>query len=456
MPVPRLVRIWITPEAARQAFASYLAPEVVSSGTPSVAGDVYSASAILYESLTGIAPTHGKAEALLAGARLSVGNAPVPDEILALLARGLASDPARRENDVTVFRRSVDKVLFGGPYQTSTFNLAFFMNQRFAGTIEVDRREVAEEEKVDVGALQAAAAQPKSPLPTRSSPPVPRFGAPRASTDTSPAARAPAGRTGPRLALFGSLGVLAVAAAAAAWFFSRQPKVAPKPASPATAPASASAATPLPTVPTAPPVPVFVGKDDPAFQAALEKQLQLEMKRVQEQIQKEQAASAKKRQAEQDKIAEERKKSQEAEEALRLARERADKEELARVTKQALEARQREEAARAAAAAAVPKTKDGDLLELSLVDQQPLPMKMVRPEPPPPAKRNHTLGTVILRVLVNENGRADKVEVMRDTNPRVGLGPVSADAVKGWEWKPATKDGKRVKTWITVPIPFKL
>jgi TonB family protein len=432
---------------AREAFAAYLAPEVVASGHPSVAGDIYSAAAILYECITGIAPTHGRGEGLLAGARLAGSSTPVPEEILSLLARGLATDPAQREKDVTSYRKAVDRLLFGGTYQASTFSLAFFMNQGFAGTIEAERRDLAATAGVDVAKLQAAAAAAARPAAPRPAPPVPTFGVAAGTTSPGTAAPAKGGKGGAMVAIAG--GVVAIGAVAA-WFFLRP--TAPPKASVAVAPTPA----PVAMAPAATPVPVVVGKDDPAFQEALKKQLETEMKRVEGQIQKEQDAAAKKRQAEQDRIAEESKKAREAEEALKVARERADKEEVARIATQAMEARQREEAARAAAVAAVPKTKDGDLVELTQVDQQPQPVKTVRPEPPPLARRNHASGTVLLRVLVDETGKPEKVEVLRDTSPRVGLADVSVDAIRNWAWQPAVKDGKRVKTWITVPIPFKL
>ncbi len=429
---------------AREAFAAYLAPEVVATGQPSVAGDIFSAAAILYECLTGVTPTHGRGEGLLAGARLAGSTTPGPEEILAILASGLATDPARREKDVTSFRKEVDKVFFGGKYQASTFNLAFFMHQRFAETIESDSRDLASAAGLDVAKLQAAAAAAATARPAapRRPPPVPTFGMPAPSSRAGASPSPAKGGGGATVAVVG--GVVAVGAAAA-WFFLKVP-----------APAPVQPPTPVPAaaLPAATPVPVVVGKDDPAFQEALKKQLETEMQRVQVQIQKEQHATARKRQAEQDRIAEEAKKVREAEDALKAARERADNDEASRVAKQVMEARQREEAARSAAA--VPKTKEGDLVELVEVDQQPQPLKTVRPEPPPLARKNHVSGTVLLRVLVGETGKAEKVEVFRDTNPKAGLAEASSDAVRNWAWEPAVKDGKKVKTWITVPVPFKL
>jgi len=111
--------------------------------------------------------------------------------------------------------------------------------------------------------------------------------------------------------------------------------------------------------------------------------------------------------------------------------------------------------AAAAAAAATPPVRDGDLVETELIDTQPVPVRQVRPQATGLAIRSHVSGTVLLRVLVNENGEPASVEILRDTAPTVGLGEASRSALGQWRWKPATKDGHKVKTWIIVQVPFK-
>lgn len=59
------------------------------------------------------------------------------------MARGLAKDPAQREQDVVAYRKTPGKFLYGGPYApSSTFNLAFFMHQKFEKVIERERIEL--------------------------------------------------------------------------------------------------------------------------------------------------------------------------------------------------------------------------------------------------------------------------------------------------------------------------
>lgn len=439
--------------AVLNAFGPYIAPEVLASGKPSAAGDIYSAAAILLQSLTGRVPAPGAGTDALTGAVLAVDGSPMPDDLAALVSRGLAKDPAQREKDVVAYRKTLGKLLYGGPYAPSTFNLAFFMHQRFERAIDKERKEMAQEETIDPKPL--AAAEEKKDKEARdkvraaraaASVAVPAFGA-----GTSPGTTTMGGTPVPKKS---GLPVPAIAAgavvvlAAAGWFlFGRGGE------KQAAAPQPTPVAVATPTAAPAP-TPMIVGKEDPAFQAALQEKLQEEMKKVESQIAKEQAAAVRKRAEEQAKLEEAARKTREAEEAVRLASDRADKEEAERLAKEAAEARAREEAARKVAEAVAPKVNTGDLVDIGMVTRSPQATKVVKPEATTLARSRRVSGTVLVRVLVDENGKAAQAEVYRDTNPRVGLGEASVTAVKQWEWTPAIKDGVKVKTWIVVPLPF--
>ena len=100
--------------------------------------------------------------------------------------------------------------------------------------------------------------------------------------------------------------------------------------------------------------------------------------------------------------------------------------------------------------------KPGDLVDIGQVSRPPQATKVVKPEATSLARQRKISGTVLVRVLVDENGRSAQTEIYRDTTPKVGLGEASVSAVKQWQWTPATKDGVNVKTWIVVPLPFVL
>ena len=442
--------------AIQAAFGPYIAPEVLASGKPSTAGDIYSAAAILFQALTGKPPAPGAGADALKGAVLAVDGSPMPEDLVKLVARGLAKEVSQRETDVVAYRKTLGKLLYGGPYAPSTFNLAFFMHQRFEKAIERERKELAEEERIDPKPLAAAeekrdkdararaqAARAAAAIPVPSS-----FGG-----VTSPGTTTLGGTPVGKKAGLGGIPVPVVAGAAVlvlavgGWLmFGRGGQ---KPAAPPPTPVPVATPTPMPA-----PTPMIVGKEDPEFQAQLQARLQEEMKKVQDQISKEQAATARRKAEEQAALEAAAAKAREAEEAVRAARERADTAEAERLAKEADEARAREEEARKAAAAAVPKVNEGDLVEVGQVSRPPQATKVVKPEATSLARQRKVSGTVLIRVLVNQNGKAEKAEIYRDTNPVVGLGESSVTAVKKWEWTPALKDGVKVKTWIIVPCPF--
>jgi protein TonB len=94
----------------------------------------------------------------------------------------------------------------------------------------------------------------------------------------------------------------------------------------------------------------------------------------------------------------------------------------------------------------------GSLVALEEVDTPPRVARVVKPVYPPLALQARVGATVVLRVLVNERGLPDEIEVLREG--RAGLTEAAVRAVKGWTFEPARKDGVPVKTWISVPIPF--
>jgi TonB family protein len=103
-----------------------------------------------------------------------------------------------------------------------------------------------------------------------------------------------------------------------------------------------------------------------------------------------------------------------------------------------------------------PAVNPGDLVELSSDVVLPEPVYRPMPSYPPLAERQRVGGVVILQVLVDENGAVQDVKVLRGVKPDLGLDAAAVSAVRGWRFKPATKNGVRVKVRITQPIPFTL
>jgi TonB family protein len=108
---------------------------------------------------------------------------------------------------------------------------------------------------------------------------------------------------------------------------------------------------------------------------------------------------------------------------------------------------------RAPVATAPPTVRQGDLVENPDVPPQPLTTPL--PQYPPMALRQKVGGVVVLSALVDENGMVQEVRILRGVKPDLGLDGAAEKAVRGWRFRPATKDGVRVKTWYNTSIPFK-
>jgi protein TonB len=80
-----------------------------------------------------------------------------------------------------------------------------------------------------------------------------------------------------------------------------------------------------------------------------------------------------------------------------------------------------------------------------------------KPEPvyPPLSRRLGETGKVVLRVLINENGRADKVTV-ETSSGFSRLDEAARQAAQRALFKPYIEDGRAVPAYVIVPLDFKL
>lgn len=78
-----------------------------------------------------------------------------------------------------------------------------------------------------------------------------------------------------------------------------------------------------------------------------------------------------------------------------------------------------------------------------------------QPHYPDSARRDGNEGRVLLRVLVDEEGRAKAIEVNTSSGHEM-LDQAAIAALKKWRFVPARASGKPVETWVKVPIEFQL
>ncbi len=165
-----------TSAGAREQFARFISPEALGGGPAAKSDDVYSLGAILFEMLTGkrLPPpaANGYASAIDGTVMASEGTA-IPADLANLLKKSLA--PAgERLADASTWHKAITKLMLDGHYNPTTFNLAFFMHNLFREDIERETQELQAEKNIKV--------TPQAPAPAASSaapsapPAAPRFG----------------------------------------------------------------------------------------------------------------------------------------------------------------------------------------------------------------------------------------------------------------------------------------
>ncbi len=135
---------------------SYLSPETLAGQPLSRADDVWSLGAILLELLTGerlAAGPQGYGAAIDAAVLANEGT-PLPAPLAALLKKSLVPR-AERIADAVTWHKTISKLMIEGQYSPTTFNLAFFMHNLFRDEIDRESQEIQAEKKLAV-APQAA------------------------------------------------------------------------------------------------------------------------------------------------------------------------------------------------------------------------------------------------------------------------------------------------------------
>jgi TonB family protein len=107
------------------------------------------------------------------------------------------------------------------------------------------------------------------------------------------------------------------------------------------------------------------------------------------------------------------------------------------------------------APAQAPAIKEGDVVNFAELDTPPQPITRPRVSYPPLAMRQRAQASLILTMLVSENGDVLDVKILKG-DPRFGFNDEAMRALRATRFRPAMKDGKRVKTWLPQPVDFRL
>jgi len=90
----------------------------------------------------------------------------------------------------------------------------------------------------------------------------------------------------------------------------------------------------------------------------------------------------------------------------------------------------------------------------AVVDTKPVPLNRPKPRYTESARANRVQGSVLLRVLVGEDGNVKNVRVVRGLPD--GLTEEAISAARQTKFKPAMKDGKPVPFWVGLEMNFNI
>lgn len=104
-----------------------------------------------------------------------------------------------------------------------------------------------------------------------------------------------------------------------------------------------------------------------------------------------------------------------------------------------------------------PSVREGDIVEPGGPGVTvPILINEIRPSYPPMAKKLRAQGMVTLNILVGIDGNVDDVKILNVSRAGLGFEKSAEKAVRQWHYKPATKNGTRVRMWLPVRVPFKM
>ena len=103
-----------------------------------------------------------------------------------------------------------------------------------------------------------------------------------------------------------------------------------------------------------------------------------------------------------------------------------------------------------------PVVNEGDIVDPGPGVVAPVLLHRVNPKYPPIAQRAGISGEVIAELLVGIDGKVEDVRIVEVTHEGVGFERATEDAVRQWRYRPPTKNGVKVRTWVRIRINLSL
>jgi TonB family protein len=102
-----------------------------------------------------------------------------------------------------------------------------------------------------------------------------------------------------------------------------------------------------------------------------------------------------------------------------------------------------------------PLVREGEIVALGPGVTPPVVIDRVEPKYPRIAERIRADGVVEAEALIGPDGRVEEIRILGVSHSGVGFEDATEQAVLQWRYKPATKNGVKVRTWVQIRVPFR-
>jgi TonB family protein len=102
-----------------------------------------------------------------------------------------------------------------------------------------------------------------------------------------------------------------------------------------------------------------------------------------------------------------------------------------------------------------PSVREGDIVVLGPGVTLPVAIHKEEPRYPPLAKQMRVEGSVEAQALVGIDGSVEQVRIIGVSRKGMGFEKITEETIMKWRYKPATKNGIKVRMWVQIRVPFK-
>jgi protein TonB len=95
-----------------------------------------------------------------------------------------------------------------------------------------------------------------------------------------------------------------------------------------------------------------------------------------------------------------------------------------------------------------------DAFDVSELEKRPEPVAQVPPQYPPELRKARIEGLVTVAFVLNEDGRVEDPRV--EASSRAEFEKPALEAIRKWRFRPGIKEGKAVRSFVRVPIRFRV